>query len=278
MVFVIAEVGVNHNGDIDEAHRLVDVALAAGADAVKFQAFTPKRLDPPGPRRDMLSLLKLNKFQLNDLAEYCEGAGIEFMATPFDVEWLEWLVSVGIKRIKISSGSSSDSGLIAAAERTGLPVILSTGMTSEPELVVAVCLLRTAHLTLMHCVSAYPTKPEILNLRRISSLKSTFSSFGVSVGLSDHSTSIFPAVAAVALGASVIEKHITLDQKASGPDHASSLEPKKFARMVRAIREVEASMGDGKLFGCIADPAVLAAKKERDEWRNSSLVLARTVV
>lgn len=270
MALVIAEIGINHGGIIENAYRLAYGAKKAGADAVKFQAYTPERLDPPGAWRDMLARLYLGRSEFELLSGYCRELDIEFMATPFGPEWVEPLVELGVKRMKVASGSLGDKELLAAVARTKLPVILSTGLTNEHELIDAVCAIKTlsgSHLTLLHCVSAYPTAIENMNLRRMERLGQAFRNFGVGVGLSDHSTSIYMPIAAVAMGAEVIEKHITLDRSGNGPDHKSSLEPDEFARMVDGIRSVGLAMGDGELFAPPPDPGVMAIKEARDAWR-----------
>lgn len=269
--FVIAEIGVNHNGDIRNAYSLIRAAKDAGADAVKFQAFSPERLDPPGEWRDMLMGLSLGRSEFEMLSHYCGELAIEFMATPFDALWITPLIKMGMKRIKIASGSVGDNELIVEAARSDLPIILSTGMTNESELVETVCSIRElscSGLTLLHCVSAYPTDVGDMNLMRMTRLRSAFRNMGVDVGLSDHSQSIYTPIAAVAMGATVIEKHITLDRRWSGPDHMSSLEPRDFARMVEGIRDAEKAMGNGELFPETASPHVLAIKEARDAWRN----------
>lgn len=270
MVFVIAEIGVNHNGSLETAKELVTLSKAVGANAVKFQAFTPVALDPPGARRDMLKKLRLTPFDLYSLADYCKGVNIEFMATPFDVKWLKDLASTGIRRIKISSSSIDDVELLTAATkifyRNGprLPVILSTGLANKTQIERALEILSGGDVTLMHCVSEYPTPIENVNLHRLSALKA----FGTRVGLSDHSTSIYPAIAAVAMGATVIEKHITFDRTADGPDHKASIDPLLFEDMVRGIREIEKALGDGSLEPK-APQEIWDVKKGRDEWRSA---------
>lgn len=271
MVFVIAEVGINHNGSLIDAYRLIDEAHDCGADAVKFQAFSPEKLDPPGPRRDILKSLVLSESAFRLIYKHCAEISMEFMATPFDVEWLHFLVNLGMKRIKISSGSIGDIKLLSAAARTELPVYLSTGLASEAELYTALRIIYR-NMTLMHCVSEYPTPISHINLRRMQTLRK----FGLPVGLSDHSMSIYPAIAAVGMGATAIEKHITLNRSSNGPDHIASLEPDDFSEMVCGIRAVENALGDAKLFNDNKSEA-FDIKKERDEWRNMLSEMAGTV-
>ncbi len=269
MTFVIAEAGVNHNGGMVRARNLVDAAEAACADAVKFQAFTAARLDPPGKRRDMIRSLELSRLDLLSLSIYAEQVGIEFMVTPFDADWCRWCAdNLPLKRIKIASGCLWDHELLAAARATGLPIILSTGLTTEQELLEAVVALDGCDLTLMHCVSRYPTAPAEINLLRMTKLAILFQHWNVKVGLSDHSLLTWPAAVAVTLGATVIEKHLTLDRDAEGPDHASSLEPFEFQVMVEMIRALPGVLGTG---GMWQDAGYASqVKAERVAWRQSA--------
>ena len=266
MIFIIAEAGVNHGGNIDTAKRLINAAKASGANAVKFQAFTPERLDPPGARRDMLERLKLSKKQLIELSDYAKWRGIEFMVTPFDAEWCRWCFqNLSLRRVKIASGCLWDTELLEAARDTGLPVILSTGLTDSAEFLKAISIIRHDY-TVMHCVSRYPTVPEELNLLRVGNFADDG---GYSVGFSDHSTSILPPALAVALGATVIEKHLTLSRSHEGPDHMSSLEPVEFAEMVYLARQAEKMLGSSVMWPPHPEFAG-SVKKERMAWRRTS--------
>lgn len=258
-VFIIAEAGVNHNGDLALAEKLVDAAKTAGADAVKFQTFRADSLAIPraalaayqaaaGVResqRDMLARLELDETAHRTLISRAERAGIEFLSTPFDPESADLLARLGIPRFKLPSGEITNKRLLQHVARTGKPLILSTGMSTLDEVRRAVGWIRSisqAPLTLLHCVTEYPAPPEQANLRAMDTLREVF---GVSVGYSDHTLGIEVSVAAAAHGATVIEKHLTLDATLPGPDQAASLEPKDFAEMVRVIRLVSVALGDG---------------------------------
>lgn len=282
--FIIAEAGINHNGDIALAHKLIDAAHMTGADAVKFQCFHAARLEAPGERRDMLRPLEMTGEQFEALKKYC-GTRIEFMATPFSLSWLDFLVSLGVKRLKISSGHLCDTRMLEAAGDTNLPIVLSTGMGDVDAIHEAVGALgferppdmespfptpglRKGRLTLLHCTSSYPTPAEDVNLLAIDRMNARF---GCPVGLSDHSLSTVIPVAAVARGATVIEKHITLDRSMKGPDHAASLEPHDFKRMVEGIREVEKAMGDGIKRPMPSEARTIDIIKERRSWNGRNI-------
>jgi N-acetylneuraminate synthase len=258
--FVIAEAGVNHNGDMALARALVDVAAEARADAVKFQTFAVDRLVTRSAataeyqRRalggepsqyEMLARLELSPADHEMLLAHCARRGIEFMSTPFDPESARFLKRLGVRRIKISSGDVTNLPMLEVVGALGLPVILSTGMADLDEVGAAVATLRaagTTDLALLQCVSNYPADPALTNLR----VMDTFArAFGTPVGLSDHSPGTAVAIAAVARGAAYVEKHFTLDRALPGPDHQASLLPDELRGLVRAIREVEVAMGDG---------------------------------
>jgi N,N'-diacetyllegionaminate synthase len=258
MVFVIAEAGVNHSGSIAEAHKLVMVAKQGGADACKFQLFDPVKLEPPGPRRDMLAGLTLTLAEHATLKAQCDAIGLEYLCTPFDVESLEFLVGLGVKRIKIASGQT-DAGLFHAADDCGLPLIVSTGMGGHRWGYRG---YRDRHrVTWLHCVSAYPAPAADMNLLSMRDVTGAY-------GLSDHTLGNTAAIAATALGASVIEKHITLDRTLPGPDHHMSTEPDEFAFYVKAIRETEAMLGDGIKRVMPSEAATLKIIEEREAWRS----------
>ena len=258
--FVIAEAGVNHNGDLGLARALVDVAAAAGADAVKFQTFTAdglvtraaptaeyqqRALGTAASQHTMLSALELSPAAHEALWVHCASRGIEFMSTPFDVESAHYLKRLGVKRLKISSGDVTNLPMLEVVGGLGLPVILSTGMADLDEVEAAVATLRASGLTdllILHCVSNYPADPALTNLRAMDTLGQRF---GVPVGLSDHSPGLAVAVAAVARGATCIEKHFTVDRSLPGPDHQASLLPDELSALVRSVREVERALGDG---------------------------------
>jgi N-acetylneuraminate synthase/N,N'-diacetyllegionaminate synthase len=257
--YVIAEAGVNHNGDLNTALGLVEAAAAAGADAVKFQTFQAAEIavsDAPkaayqaerdkesSNQREMLRRLELDAAAHRTLSARCVELGIDFLSSPFGLRDLRLILDSGVHAIKLGSGEITNLPLLQAAGSSHLPVFLSTGMSSLGEVAVAVEVLKKAgaEITLMHCLSAYPAPPGEINLRAIGALADTFH---VPVGFSDHSLGIGIAIAAAALGATVIEKHLTLDRTLPGPDHAASLEPAEFAVMVREIRNVVAALGDG---------------------------------
>ncbi|MEW5726372.1 MAG: N-acetylneuraminate synthase [Pseudomonadota bacterium] len=258
--FVIAEAGVNHDGDLATAHRLVDVAKQVGADAVKFQTFAADRLvtrDAPKAayqnaaggagesQWEMLRRLELSEEAHQELAAHCRDVGICFLSTPFDEAAADLLDRIGVEAFKTPSGELTNLPFLAHVARKGKPMIVSTGMSSLGEVedaVRAVTLAAPVRLCLLHCVSAYPAPPAAANLRALASLAACF---GVPTGYSDHTPGISVAIAAAALGARVIEKHLTLDRSLPGPDHQASLEPAAFAEMVSGIREAVDALGDG---------------------------------
>lgn len=258
-VSVIAEIGVNHNGDLTLARDMVRVAADCGADVVKFQAFTAAKIaaDSAGAaayqRRnagaetqvEMLRALELTMDDFAVLADDCRAAGVEFLATPFDIDLLQPLIGLGMGKIKVASGELTNTPALRRMGRTGLPVLLSTGMSMLEEVGDAMRVLRDAgagEVTLLHCTSMYPAPPETINLTAMTTMQRAF---GCPVGYSDHSLSDHIAVAAVALGATVIEKHFTLDRGLPGPDHRASLEPAEFKAMVTRLRETAVALGDG---------------------------------
>jgi N,N'-diacetyllegionaminate synthase len=266
--FVIAEAGVNHNGSEALAVKLVEIAARCGADAVKFQTFSAEKLasataEPAEYQRansgatDQLSMLKrveLPRDAFRRLKARAEALGIEFMSTPFEEESARMLVELGVRRLKVPSGEITNLPFLEALAAFDLPLIVSTGMADMEEVAQAVDCISVARarhglggplmerLTLLHCTSNYPARPEDANLRAMGSLRERF---GLPVGYSDHTDGVAVAVAAAALGATVIEKHFTLDRALEGPDHKASLEPESLRRMIEEIRAVEASLGDG---------------------------------
>lgn len=260
--YVIAEAGINHDGHLDKALALIDAAANAGADAVKFQMFQAadlttadaaqaeyqKACSPAASQRQMLSALELGDEAWPVLVRRCHERGIDFLATPFGPAEVERLAALGAKAIKVASTDLTNTRMLDAALATALPVLLSTGASLEGEIDGAVERFRRAgamdRLTLMHCVSCYPTPLEAANLRRIVALRGRY---GVSTGFSDHTLSTWTGSWAAALGAVVIEKHLTLDRSAGGPDHAMSLCPEKLREYVARIREVEAALGTGRI-------------------------------
>jgi N,N'-diacetyllegionaminate synthase len=254
--FVIAEAGVNHNGDPDLALQLVDAAAEAGADAVKFQTFSAdaiasagagkaayqQRLTGGGSQREMLRRLELPWTAWVALKERAAARGIAFLSTPFDPPSAALLARLGLDAFKISSGDLTCHPLLRQVAAAGRPMILSTGMANLDEVADAVTLLSGHPLALLHCVSSYPAPGDAANLRAIDTLARRFA---VPVGWSDHTPGWEVTVAAVARGACIVEKHLTTDRNLPGPDHQASLDPEQFAAMMRALRAVETSLGDG---------------------------------
>jgi N-acetylneuraminate synthase/N,N'-diacetyllegionaminate synthase len=257
--FVIAEAGVNHNGSLELALALVEAAAAAGADAVKFQTFSAGSVatdDAPqagyqreraeaASQAEMLRPLELSADALRACRDRADEQGLVFLSTPFDLASVALLAELGVPAFKVGSGDLTNLVLLRAVASHGIPVLLSTGMAALAEVEAAVGDLR-AHgdppLVLLHCTSAYPAASEDANLRALATLRDRFD---VPVGYSDHTLGSAVAVAAAALGAAVIEKHLTLDRELRGPDHAASLEPAAFADMVAAVREAHVALGDG---------------------------------
>jgi len=256
---IIAEAGVNHNGDLSRALSLIDVAADCGADVVKFQAFDPDSLtasDTPtakyqadntgqGNQNALLAELELSADDFSVLAERCHKRNIGFLCTPFDVAMTEFLVSLGMPAIKVASGELTNDPALKAFATFGLPVILSTGMANEEEVGHAIAVLNEAgarDITLLQCTSLYPAPPLSLNLRAIQTMRDRF---GLPAGFSDHSLGDHATIAAAALGAVVIEKHFTLDRTLPGPDHKASLEPSELAAMITKLDEVADALGNG---------------------------------
>lgn len=256
---VIAEAGVNHNGDISRALQLIDVAADCGADVVKFQAFRSDTLiadDTPTARYQaantgqndqsaLLAELELSAEDFRVLAQHCKKRQIGFLCTPFDVQMTEFLVSLGMPAIKVASGELTNDPALVSFARFDLPVILSTGMASKDEVAHAISVLKSAgvtDITVLQCTSLYPAPPETLNLRAIHTMRECF---GLPTGFSDHSLGDHASIAAAALGAVVIEKHFTLDRNLPGPDHLASLEPDELAAMMDKLAAVAAGLGDG---------------------------------
>jgi len=258
--FIIAEAGVNHNGDIDTARRLIDAAANAGVDAVKFQTFSANRLvtrqatkaayqrETAGTKESQYEMLKRLELSLSDhqtLLAHAQNHEIVFLSTPFDPISADLLVKLDIPAIKIGSGEITNLPLLTHVARYGKPIILSTGMAILGEVEEAVRAIQTQSnppLVLLHCVSTYPTDPADVNLRAMDTMHQAF---GLPIGYSDHTLGISIPLAAVALGACVIEKHFTLDRTLLGPDHRASLEPTELHTLVKSIRAVEAALGDG---------------------------------
>jgi N-acetylneuraminate synthase len=307
---IIAEAGVNHNGSLDVAHQLVDAAADASVDVVKFQTFRADKLasrsaakaayqqrqtDAGQSQLDMLRALELSESAHVELLQHCAERGVGFMSSPFDAESLNFLVSLGVRHIKLGSGELTNAPMLLAVARTGLPLILSTGMATLADVEAALGVLafgygpnaaepsRTAFLdawanasgrarvidkvTLLHCTTEYPAPRDQVNLRAMHTLRSAF---GLQCGYSDHTEGYSVSLAAVALGASIIEKHFTLSRALPGPDHKASIEPAALKALVEGVREVEAALGDGvKVPMPVEIPNRVVARK--------SLVAARAI-
>ncbi len=284
---IIAEAGVNHNGDIAVARRLIDAAAAARADLVKFQTFSADRLvtlqaakadyqransGADDSQHAMLRKLELTPGMHEELLSHCRARAVGFFSTAFDIPSLDLLAGMGLGIFKVPSGEITNLPYLRHVGHFGKPVILSTGMATLGEIEAALAVLENAgtpreRITVLHCNTEYPTPMSDVNLRAMLSIREAF---GVQVGYSDHTAGIEVAIAAVALGATVIEKHFTLDRRMPGPDHKASLEPAELAAMVTGIRNIELVMGDG------------IKRPSRSEARNlpiarKSLVAARVI-
>ena len=257
--FIIAEAGVNHNGDVNLAKKLIDIAKEAGADAVKFQTFKAENVvtksagkaeyqkEPTGAEEsqyEMIKKLELSEEDFKDLFAYAREKEIIFLSSPFDKGSVDLLDELGVPAFKIPSGEITNFPLLKHIARKK-PIILSTGMSTLGEIEEALEVIRNEgieEIILLHCVSCYPAKAEDMNLRAMETLRQTFK---LPVGLSDHSLGITIPIAGTALGACVIEKHFTLDKNLPGPDHRASVEPDELKQMVKAIRDIEKALGNG---------------------------------
>jgi len=283
--FLIAEAGVNHNGSIELAKKLIDAAVMAGADAVKFQSFVASSIVTAGASKaeyqitntgskesqlEMLKKLELSHSQQRELHQYCQRSGIQFLSTPFDTASLNFLTAdLGLETIKVGSGELTNAPFLFEVARLAKNIILSTGMSNLDEVADALGVIAfvmtdsknpsvssfksalassegrkavTSKVTLLHCTTDYPTVPSDVNLQAMLTLREKFD---CQVGFSDHSVGIHLAVAAVAMGATVIEKHLTIDRDLPGPDHKASLEPSEFKNLVDQVRDLENAFGDG---------------------------------
>ena len=260
---IIAEAGVNHNGSLDMAIRMVNAAVEAGIDAVKFQTFKAEKMitfDAPkatyqkettGANESQLEMVK--KLELDETAhirlhQHCQHKGVQFLSSPFDLESIDLLVRLGIKIFKIPSGEITNLPYLRKLGELGKELIMSTGMADLGEIEAALVVLMQSgtapeDITVLHCNTEYPTPFQDVNLNAMLTIKAAFP--GIQVGYSDHTPGIEVPIAAVALGARVIEKHFTLDRNMEGPDHIASIEPKEMNILVKTIRDVEAAMGDG---------------------------------
>jgi N-acetylneuraminate synthase len=283
--FFIAEAGVNHNGDINMARRLIDVAVEAGADAVKFQTYSTERVmsrfapkatyqlettDGTESQFQMSKGLELSPEAFDQLMAYCEEREIMFLSSPFDEESVDQLAAMGVSAFKVPSGEITNLPYLVRMARFGKPMIVSTGMADLAEVETAVNAIRETNDTpfiLLQCTSNYPAEPANANLRAMATMAEAF---GVPVGYSDHTPGKEVSLAAAALGASVIEKHFTLDCNLPGPDHKASLEPAELAELIQGIRNVEAALGTGV-------KAPVASEQNTADVARKSLVAATAI-
>lgn len=283
--FVIAEAGVNHNGDLDSAKELVNAAKEAGADAVKFQTFKTEKLvtqtalkapyqkqntKPNESQYKMLRRLELSEKAHRILMEHCKKRNILFLSSPFDEESADLLDRLGVPAFKIGSGEVSNLPFLSYVARRGKPVILSTGMSYLKEVGKAVQTIRKAgctQLALLHCVSNYPADPADANLRALHTLAKEFKT---PVGFSDHTPGVTVALAAAAMGACILEKHLTLDRKLLGPDHEASLLPNELKQLIAGVRVIKVAMGHGRKVPARSEVSIKAVARR-------SLVSAREI-
>lgn len=283
-VYIIAEAGVNHNGSFETACKLVDVAKAAGVDCIKFQTFNSENLvaktaqkadyqkstTGDGSQADMLRKLELSYADFIALKNYCDKVGITFLSTPFDFESIEFLNSIDMPFWKIPSGEVTNYPYLVALAKTGKPVVMSTGMCEMVEIEAAIKVLKengSKEIKLLHCNTEYPTPYGDVNLKAMQTMRNVF---GLDVGYSDHTKGIEIPIAAVAMGATVIEKHFTLDRNMEGPDHKASLEPAELASMVASIRHIEIAIGTG-------DKTPTSSEKKNISVARKSIVAKRDI-
>lgn len=284
-VVIIAEAGVNHNGDIEIAKQLIDVAAGCGADYVKFQTasldgivsksakmsqYQIKNIGVETSQKEMLSKLLLPFEAFEELHEYCKKRNIVFLSTPFDIESIDFLNDLGVPFWKIPSGEVTNYPYLKHIGQTRKPVVMSCGMSTLEEVESAIRVLRengTTEISILHCNTDYPTKMADVNLRAMNWLEERLA---VPVGYSDHTLGIEVAIAAVAMGASIIEKHFTLNRGMEGPDHVCSLEPSELKQMVQAIRNIEQALGE-------KEKKVTASEKQNIAVARKSIVCARKI-
>ncbi len=254
--YVIAEIGINHNGDLNIAKRMIDAAVHAGADAVKFQKRTPNIATPPEQQQQMRETpwgyityleyrykVEFNKEQYGEIDAYCRQRNIPWMVSVWDEPSVDFMEQFDTPAYKIPSASLTDFNLIRKARATGKPLILSSGMSTMDQIKMGVAIAGEENLLLMHCTSTYPCEPEELNLMMIQTLRNEFAN--LPIGYSGHEVGLVPSAVAVAFGACMVERHLTLDRAMWGSDQAASVEPGGFERLVKYIRVTEASLGDG---------------------------------
>ena len=254
--YVIAEIGINHNGDINIAKELIKVAKEAGCDAVKFQKRNPDVCVPEKQKNVMRETpwgyityldykykVEFEKEEYDIINDYCKSLNIHWFASPWDTDSVDFLAQYDIPALKVPSASLNDTELLSAMKKTSMPLILSTGMSTQKEVDEAINLFKGSNIALLQCVSTYPTPPEELNLNVIKTYKKKYPE--IIIGYSGHETGLSTTYAAVALGAKIIERHITLDRSMWGTDHSASVEPHGLESLVSNIRDIELAMGDG---------------------------------
>ena len=254
--YVIAEIGINHNGDLDIAKKIIDAAVHAGADAVKFQKRTPEVCTPPDQQKQMRETpwgyityldyrykVEFNEEQYREIDRYCKEKGIDWMVSVWDEPSVDFMEKFETPAYKVPSASLTDHTLLKYVRQTGKPVIISTGMSTMEQIHKGVNAVGEDNLIIMHCTSTYPCEPEELNLKMIETLRNEFPKNPI--GYSGHEVGLVPSAVAVALGACSVERHITLDRAMWGSDQAASVEPGGFERLVKYIRVTEAGLGDG---------------------------------
>lgn len=288
-VIIIAEAGVNHNGSIENAFKLVDAAVDAGVDFVKFQTFKAENLVSRNAKKakyqigetknleesqfDMLKKLELSKEQHEELIEYCNRKNIKFFSTAFDLDSLDYLDEIGLKLVKIPSGEITNLPYLIKAASLFEEVIISTGMSTMEEIKASLQIfldsgMERNKITILHCNTEYPTPMKDVNLKAMLSIQKEFD---VKIGYSDHTLGIEVPIAAVALGATIIEKHFTLDKSMNGPDHAASLDPQELTEMCKAIRNIEAALSGSGL----KEPSI-SERKNMDASRKS--IIAKSFI
>ncbi len=254
--YIIAEIGINHNGDIELAKQLIKIAKDSGCDAVKFQKRNPDVCVPEKQKSVMRETpwgyityldykykVEFEKKEYDIIDEYCKQLDIHWFASPWDVDSVQFLSQYDLPALKVPSASLNDTDLLLAMKKTKIPIIISTGMSTQQEVDDAVNLLSDTQLAILHCVSTYPTPPEELNLNVLKTFQKNYPN--LIVGYSGHETGLSTTYAAVALGAKIVERHITLDRAMWGTDHSASIEPQGLKTLVSNIRDIEVAMGDG---------------------------------
>ena len=253
--YIIAEIGINHNGDLDVCKQMIDAAVHAGVEAVKFQKRTPEVSTPPEQQKQMRETpwgyityldyrykVEFNQDQYREIDRYCKQKGVAWFTSVWDEQAVDFMEQFDTPAYKIPSASLTDHNLLRHVRKTGRPLVISTGMSTMEQIRAAVKVVGTANLVIMHCTSTYPCEPEELNLRMIRTLRDEFP---CPIGYSGHEVGLVPPQVAVALGACMIERHLTLDRAMWGSDQAASVEPSGFERLVKYVRTAEASLGDG---------------------------------